>query len=84
MKQDFYKVTELTKEIQAQLDAIDAELRSGDEMTMHRRNSLHISILSSALAVQLATAQQLTMIAQHLGVIVGRTMGKDEAGKKAE
>jgi hypothetical protein len=69
MQRDFYKVTELTKEIN---EAIENYVRACDSsngaenMAAPLRAAWHMSILTGQVRVQLAIAQQLTMCAAAL------------------
>lgn len=80
MKQDFYKVTELTKEVSERIDGFDKWLHDDREKTVNESREYQLWLMAAQLQVQLAIAQQLTMVAQHLGSLV--SMLKDEANKK--
>ena len=66
MKKDYYKVSELSSDF----EQWNAVLNVG---TFDEKTRKHLLLVVWQTKAQLAIAQQLTMIAQHLGEIVGKS-----------
>ena len=70
MKKTFYNIAELTEEFE--VDVWKRDLPSGcDEKTAQ-----HLTALQYQIRVNLAIAQQLSVISGHLGVIVQKSKGE--------
>ena len=70
-KKDFYKITELTDHINKSVYAM-AELVKQPTISADSRNQIHLTLLLLSIQVNLAIAQQLTMVSQRLGSIVDK------------
>lgn len=80
MQKDFFKVTELSKEMEAMNERFSGAKRVGIGPEDLRMWQLELQLVQAEM--QLAIAQQVTMVAQHLGSLV--SMVKDEANRKGQ